>query len=88
MMENVIDYGTGTMISLEKYGGAAGKTGSAETGQYINGQSVVHGWFAGYFPRVNPKYSIAVFVENGRAGGTSGGPVFEEIARRIMEKGY
>lgn len=88
MMENVIDYGTGTMISLEEYGGAAGKTGSAETGQYINGQSVVHGWFAGYFPRAEPKYSVAVFVENGRTGGTAGGPVFEEIARRIMEKGY
>jgi len=88
MMENVIDYGTGRMISLEKYGGAAGKTGSAETGQYVNGQSAVHGWFAGYFPRVNPKYSVAVFVENGRAGGTAGGPVFEEIAKRVMEKGY
>ena len=88
MMEKVIDEGTGTMINLDEYGGAAGKTGSAETGEYIDGQSVVHAWFAGYFPRRNPKYSIAVFIENGRMGGTVAGPVFEEIAKRIMEKGF
>jgi len=88
MMEKVIDEGTGTMINLDEYGGAAGKTGSAETGEYIDGQSVVHAWFAGYFPRRNPKYSIAVFIENGRMGGTVAGPVFEEVAKRIMEKGF
>ena len=76
------------MIKLNEYGGAAGKTGSAETGQYIDGQSVVHAWFAGYFPRYEPKYSVAVFVENGKAGGISAGPVFEQIARRIMEKEF
>jgi len=84
MMEAVTDHGTGTAAALTEYGGAAGKTGSAETGR----KGIVHGWFAGYFPLKQPKYSVAVIVENGQAGGKSAAPVFEEIARRIMQKGY
>ncbi len=70
-----------------EYGGAAGKTGSAETGQYKDGKKVVHAWFAGYFPRKEPKYSMAVFVEGGQSGGDVAAPVFEEIAREIAKKG-
>jgi penicillin-binding protein 2 len=88
LMESVVREGTGTMIDLVKYGGAAGKTASAETGQYKDGESIVHAWFAGYFPKNNPKYSIAVFIENGRVGGKTAGPIFQEIAREIMKKGF
>lgn len=88
MMEEVTVSGTGKKASLEKFGGAGGKTGSAETGQYIDGNKVVHAWFAGYFPRLNPKYSVAVFVEDGKMGGQVAAPVFEEIAEEIMKKGY
>lgn len=87
LMETVTRYGTGTRASLEKYGGSGGKTGSAETGQYIDGEKVVHAWFAGYFPRNNPKYSVAVFVEDGKNGGQAAAPVFEEIAEEITKKG-
>jgi len=41
----------------------AGKTGTA---QAPPGQS--HGWFAGFFPVKNPKYTICVFLERGAAG--------------------
>ncbi|MCR4434610.1 MAG: penicillin-binding transpeptidase domain-containing protein [Clostridiales bacterium] len=88
LMEEVTVRGTGTNASLKEYGGAGGKTGSAETGQYIDGNKVVHAWFAGYFPLRDPKYSIAVFVENGKNGGQTAAPVFEEIAEEIMKKGY
>jgi penicillin-binding protein 2 len=57
-------------------------------GQYKDGESIVHAWFAGYFPKNNPKYSIAVFIENGRVGGKTAGPIFQEIAREIMKKGF
>jgi len=50
LMEEVTVSGTGTRANLSEYGGAGGKTGSAETGQFINGEKVVHAWFAGYFP--------------------------------------
>lgn len=90
LMEEVTtsEWGTGREANLEQYGGAAGKTGSAETGQYLNGEQVVHAWFAGYFPRSIPKYAIAVFVEGGKAGGRVAAPIFSEIAEEIMKKGY
>lgn len=87
LMEKVTISGTGVKANLDEYGGAAAKTGSAETGQYINGEKIVHAWFAGYFPRLNPKYSVAVFIENGKSGGAVAAPIFEEIARDILNKG-
>lgn len=84
LMEAVTDYGTGTVARLEEYGGAAGKTGSAETGR----KDVVHAWFAGYFPRKEPRYSVAVLAENGQYGGRTAAPVFAEIAAEIMKRGY
>lgn len=83
LMKGVTSYGTGTEAALEGYGGAAGKTGSAETGD----KDIVHAWFAGYFPNLNPKYSMAVFVENGKSGGGVAAPIFAEIAEKIMKKG-
>jgi penicillin-binding protein 2 len=88
LMEEVVVNGTGKKADIPLYGGAAGKTGSAETGQTINNEMVVQAWFAGYFPRQDPKYSIAVFVENGKVGGEVCGPIFKEIAEEIMKKGY
>ncbi|HOQ36467.1 MAG TPA: penicillin-binding transpeptidase domain-containing protein [Acetivibrio sp.] len=88
LMEEVTISGTGTKANLDAYGGAGGKTGSAETGQYINGSKVVHAWFAGYFPRLDPKYSVCVFIENGKSGGSVAAPVFEEIAKNILIMGY
>jgi len=87
LMEKVTISGTGKKANLDEYGGAAAKTGSAETGQYINGEKIVHAWFAGYFPRLNPKYSVSVFIENGKSGGAIAAPIFEEIARDILIKG-
>ena len=84
LMEAVTSYGTGTEAIMGYYGGAAGKTGSAETGS----GSVVHAWFAGYFPASEPRYSVAVFVENGRLGGKVAAPVFADIAKGMLEKGY
>jgi len=88
LMEEVVSTGTGTKASLEKYGGAGGKTGSAEAGIGPDGQNITHAWFAGYFPRKNPKYAITVFVEDGKRGGTAAAPIFESIAEEIMKKGY
>lgn len=88
MMEEVTVTGTGIKANLEAYGGAAGKTGSAETGQRIGDSKVVHAWFAGYFPSTDPKYAISVFVENGQYGGSAAAPVFAQIAEEIMKKKY
>lgn len=85
MMHETTISGTGKNANLEEYGGAGGKTGSAETGWVVNGETKVHAWFAGFFPAVNPKYSIVVFVENGRQGGGAAAPVFKAIAEKIIQ---
>jgi penicillin-binding protein 2 len=87
LMEGVISFGTGKKANLDEYGGAGGKTGSAETGQYIDGQKITQAWFAGYFPAKTPKYSVAVFIEDGRSGGEAAAPIFAEIGTEIMKKG-
>ncbi len=87
LMEDVTAKGTGTKAHLEEYGGAAGKTGSAETGQYVSGRKVVHAWFGGYFPQKQPRYSMAVFIEDGKAGGAAAAPIFAEIAQEILKRG-
>ena len=87
MMELAVDDGTGTMAALPFLGGVAGKTSSAQTGQRIENQEVIHAWFTGYVPRMYPKYVITVLAENGRSGGSVAAPVFKKIAQRIMELG-
>jgi len=59
--------------------GSAGKTGSAETG------AEVHAWFAGWVPAEQPRYAIAVWIENGQAGGTYAAPLFRRVAEAILE---
>lgn len=85
MMEATVEYGTGKWADIGGYGGSAGKTGSAETGIFEEKRQILHAWFTGYFPSVEPKYAMCVFVEDGIGGGTSAAPVFAEIAARIME---
>jgi len=49
-MEEVTVSGTGTRANLSEYGGAGGKTGSAETGQFINGEK----WCMHGLPAISP----------------------------------
>ena len=84
MMQQVTVSGTGMHANLEAHGGAAGKTGSAETGWVINGETKVHAWFGGYFPVEKPRYAVVVFVKNGRWGGSVAAPVFKEVSEEII----
>jgi len=83
-MNEVTISGTARTINLEDIGGAVGKTGSAQA--VLNGRNAVHGWFAGYFPRKNPKYVITVFVEDNYSGSKDALPIFEKVSREIYEK--
>jgi cell division protein FtsI (penicillin-binding protein 3) len=69
----------------------AGKTGTAqqvdeETGDYS--QTAITSTFAGVVPADNPKYSVAIMLDNPRgdspAGTTSAAPLFHDIAAYAM----
>jgi len=82
-MENVVLDGSGTK-ALPEYGGAGGKTGSAQTGIYNDaGEEIVHAWFAGFFPADQPKYAVVILNEAGDSGAIYSAPIFKEIADRI-----
>ncbi|MDR0406324.1 MAG: peptidoglycan glycosyltransferase, partial [Clostridiales bacterium] len=78
MLVSAVRYGTGTGADIDGWG-AGGKTGSAETGWELDGETMTHGWFAGFFPADSPQYVCVVLAENGKSGGKAAAPVFKEI---------
>ena len=77
--------GTGKAANIDDSGGAALKTGTAQTGWVEDGVVKVHSWTTGFFPADNPKYAVCVFAENGQNEGISAAAVFGDIAREIMK---
>jgi peptidoglycan glycosyltransferase len=76
MMIEVVEEGTGTQAKSNKVEIAA-KTGTAE----VEGRGP-NAWFVGFAPAENPRYAIAVLVEDSDAGGGISGPV----AKRVLHK--
>lgn len=79
MLKETVESGSGK-LAKPMANDAAGKTATAETGRYIDGEKAVHTWFAGYYPAKDPKYVIVVFKENGSTSSTDCAPVFRDIA--------
>ena len=92
LLEAVIELpmGTGFPLRTSQYR-FAGKTGTAQL-NYSKEKGKIHkggyqGAFAGYFPAENPIYSCIVIVskpKTGFYGGIVAGPVFREIADKMM----
>jgi len=82
-MIEVVEEGSGTSAK-PSFGGAGGKTASAQTGSYNeNGEEIVHAWFAGFYPAEEPQYAIVVLAEGMESGGTYAAPVFKRICDQI-----
>lgn len=62
---------------------AGGKTATAQTGQFVDGEEILNAWFAGFFPAKNPVYCITVVVEEAKSGNQSASPVFKELVDQI-----
>jgi penicillin-binding protein 2 len=61
----------------------AGKTGTAEVG----GGKPDHAWFAGYVPADEPRIAFVVVLENAGAGGSTAGPVAQQLVRLMLADG-
>lgn len=80
-LKGVVESGTGKGAS-PKLCTAAGKTATAQTGRYDKeGNEITLGWFCGFFPAENPRYAVAVMIEN--ANGYDAAPVFAYVADAI-----
>jgi penicillin-binding protein A len=78
MMQAVVTGGTGTNAQIPGVR-VAGKTGTAETGR----DSINQVWFVAFAPADNPRYAIAVTVEN--QVHKTGGEVAAPIAKTVLE---
>jgi penicillin-binding protein 2 len=58
----------------------AGKTGTAQSGKFVNGVELDHAWFVGFAPANDPKIVVAVMIEFGGHGTRSAA-----IASKIIE---
>lgn len=64
---------------------AGGKTATAQTGRFDEDENELeHGWFAGFFPAVNPSYVVVILSEDSGFGNTTAAPVFAKIADAVM----
>ena len=75
----------------------AGKTGTAQTHNYVAGSHGEHGaegqwtlrdnaWFIAFAPYDDPRYAVAVLVEHGGMGGLAAAPIAREIMRVALLK--
>lgn len=86
MLEQVVQSGTGS-AAQPLYTTAAGKTGTAETGQLDeNGVPVTQSWFTGYYPAENPRYVVTVLVEDAGNSNFTAAQVFCEISNKLEQK--
>ncbi len=85
MMTMTVRNGTG-QSAAPKSCSAAGKTGTAETGQIIDGNPVVQSWFVGYFPAETPQYVVCVLAEDSTGTNAKATEVFRELANEINTK--
>ena len=62
---------------------SAGKTATAQTGQYYNGVEKLNTWFVGLYPYDNPKYAVVVMTEKGNSGAEDCCPIFSTIVGQL-----
>jgi cell division protein FtsI (penicillin-binding protein 3) len=88
-------HGTGHKVLYDTAYKIAGKTGTAVTALdnrgYNKGNKIYQASFMGYFPANDPKYTIAVVIQNSNEskliyGADVSGTVFKEISDKIFNK--
>lgn len=80
LMQQVVEYGTACSTHGVE-GGAAAKTGTAESGRLFDGKPVYNRWITGFYPLEKPAAVIVVFAEDLKEGTV--GDVFHQIVRRL-----
>jgi len=80
-LEDVTSSGTGAAAFRGFPTRIAGKTGTAQ----VAGKDD-YAWFVGYAPANNPRYVVAVVVEQGGHGGSVAGPAARQILSALLGK--
>lgn len=90
MLCTVVEEGIGGDAAPEE-GGAGGKTGTAQTGQFTaEGEELLNYWFSGFYPAEQPRYTITVLQDGVLEPATSSAAIFARItnALHVLENSY
>lgn len=84
MLIDVVAEGIGRQAAPQA-GGAGGKTGTAQTGQYTEaGEELLNYWFSGFWPAENPRYTITVLQDAVLEPEVSSAAIFAEVANNLL----
>jgi len=86
-LQKVLEEGTGKSAK-PKTVTAAGKTATAQTGQFVDKTEICQGWFCGFFPFEEPKYVVIIFSEDITKQKLSCGQIFSKIADKVNAEGF
>ena len=83
MLVQVVEEGTG-QDAAGLSGGAGGKTGTAQTGQFTaDGEERKNLWFAGFWPAETPRYTIVVLQDSAVHTEVSSAAVFAQLCTAL-----
>lgn len=83
MLTSVVSEGIG-QSALPDEGGAGGKTGTAQTGQFDEaGEELLNYWFAGFYPAEAPRYTITVLQDAALEPETASAAIFARVANAL-----
>ena len=86
LLAGVVENGTGHEAALPETT-AAGKTGTAQTGQFRDGVELKNNWFAGVFPAEKPQYTIVVLQDAQTVPAHSSAAIFTALAEMLENFG-
>ena len=83
MLVSVVTDGIGKKAAPD-FGGAGGKTGTAQTGQFdADGTELLNYWFTGFWPAEDPRYTITVLQDGTLEPETDSAELFAQIANAL-----
>ncbi len=86
MLEKTVTEGSGKNAKPDAFS-AAGKTATAQSGEYVNGKELLRTWFCGYFTVRGATYAVAVVKDDGDSPTRDCAPVFRAVAEGIAALG-
>ncbi len=83
MLIFAVDNGLG-ITAKPTIGGTGGKTGTAQTGRMLlDGTEITEAWFSGFYPAIEPKYTITVLLDSGNNSSEDASIIYKEIANAL-----
>lgn len=82
MMRACVKIGTGWQAGARSVA-VGGKTATAQSGQFRDGEEILHRWFAGVFPIDEPRYALVVLCDGNGENTAAPAKIFSDFAEAM-----